>query len=533
MRRLILILLLCAAVLLTAIQASAVSYAERDRYFLYVTTSATAMYSADSVSGGEDPEYIGTLPAGTPVSSGDEVGQTYRKITYMDENDVRHSVLVDKNVVKSNYATLDFGEGIGKYAIPLAATASAEWVADYLAYRGKSISTTAIENALSAYKGTGTVPDVAVKTTQEAVSAETAEDVQDVMDDFADDVEDDTVDPDMDDLAEDDGMTANEGTALDDFQPEPEQASVQKITRIPSDHAVPDSNIYMENAEGLQIQVAVQNAGLGLTMVSVKGQTMLVPTSMLVWNTTSDASNVMAVVHAPKTGKAALRKTAKASSSVLKNLPSGKVVFVFDHQKSVSGVYCDGRVGYMKNSSLLFFPADRSYQTAMLTYEGATSSKHRIYLYNLAKESSRRIATLSAGEYVIAFSQEGDFTEVDVNGLHGYVYTKFITPVDEDGSMEAAISSLFASQTYTVPEQVTDQSVNAGSSADDSYVNIPAATTTQETGAEDRTAESAQTNQGDSEETTSYTYEDVQNGTRKEYQPFLVDGYDMHKSPYS
>ena len=85
MRRLILLLLILLSVLLLLVStASAVSYSERARYYLYITNQTTEMYAAQSTTDENGNTSltlvsIGTLPSSTPVSVGDTIQDNYRQ----------------------------------------------------------------------------------------------------------------------------------------------------------------------------------------------------------------------------------------------------------------------------------------------------------------------------------------------------------------------------------------------------------------------------------------------------------------------
>ena len=156
MRRIACLLLVAALIMSMIFSASAISYSDRGRYYLYVTSSSTAMFSQSTQTdeNGNTTSIlsnIGTLPAGTPISAGEIVDDIYQKVVYMDQSAATHTVIISKDVVKGNYVTLDFGGSIGKVRIPRPAAANASFVKEYLTYRGISASDEDISNALGIY----------------------------------------------------------------------------------------------------------------------------------------------------------------------------------------------------------------------------------------------------------------------------------------------------------------------------------------------------------------------------------------------
>ena len=534
LRSVIFSILVCAMIVFSSV-GSAVSFNERGRYYLYVTTSDTPMYSSDSSADETSLTQTGVLPAGTPVSSGDEIGSSYRRITYMDENGSTHSVIVDKSVIKSNYATLDFTESIGKIAIPIPAMANSEWVSDYLSYRGKTVSLTEIENALAAYSGTVTPAPVAENQVTEENDTVTPEELAQEEADAA--AEDGAV---TDEAADTEEASADPETVEDSENDTSESASTEQAETSSqakvkpqrqtetSNSAVPDSNIYLQSDDGQLVLVAVKQLGISRSIVEIKGQEYEVETSMLVWNTTADADHRIAVVHAPKSGKASLRKTEKSSSKTIKSLGSGTVIAVFDMQDDMSGVYYDGLVGYMKNSSLLYFSSEREYQTAVLTYNGSTTNTHRINMYNLPRESSRRLVGLRAGMAATVFGEEGEFYEIEVNGRHGYIYTKFVT-LDDVPSELSVLPGDLSDEAETTEEDADTTSDESDTASDTELINEDSNASEDvvppETDSTDNT-DSESDASGDASES-----EDASANTG--YEPFIVNGYDMHRNPYN
>jgi len=117
-RRIACLLLVAALIMSMIFSASAISYSDRGRYYLYVTSSSTAMFSQSTQTdeNGNTTSIlsnIGTLPAGTPISAGEIVDDIYQKVVYMDQSAATHTVIISKDVVKGNYVTLDFGGSIG------------------------------------------------------------------------------------------------------------------------------------------------------------------------------------------------------------------------------------------------------------------------------------------------------------------------------------------------------------------------------------------------------------------------------------
>ncbi|MBQ8159605.1 MAG: SH3 domain-containing protein [Clostridia bacterium] len=479
----ILAMILCVLTMTSAM--AAITFETRGRYYLYRTSADTEMYSD-----AEGTTSVGTLPGGTPISAGDTT-ENLRKVTYMDASGSTHSVYINKDVVKSNYVTLDFNGN--KVRVPLPASANATWVAEYLEYRGISVSSTDIAKALGQYSESVTpapVPDGEDYITQENDGL--SMDGEEVTD--AGDASEATAAP-----------TAKKSSSSSSSK----SSSKATVTAAPSVTSAPDSTgvvnsanvasvpadgkvYYLDGSNTLKPVTAV-DIGLIFSTVSSGNQKYDVETSRLLWNTNADADHRLAMINAPKGGTANLRKTASSSAKVLAKAKTNRVVLVYDVQDKMSGVIYGDEKGYVNNSALTFFPATSSYQSAVLSYNGSLTSTKKINFYSQAKDSSRKLISLKAGMEVTLFEQGKYWSEVDVDGYHGYVSNKFIQLSAENTHLEPAD---ITAQVVTVAAQSASASGDADDEAEDIY------------------APAAETSDGS-------------------YEPFYVNGYEMHHNPYN
>ena len=431
--------LLLSAVLFTSMifSASAISYSDRGRYYLYVTSSSTAMFSQSTQTDENGTttsilNNIGTLPAGTPISAGETVDDIYQKVIYMDQSAATHTVIISKDVIKGNYVTLDFGGSIGKVRIPRPAAANASFIKDYMNYRGISVSDNDIANALGVFTSSAT--DAPLPEGQVAEQNDT--------------------------------FPTAAGTAEASATPAPDASgsgksssskkSTAKATEAPSRKAVEADTLVYLNEQGKMLEVALTELGIARSTVVLNGQELKVATSSLVWETNAEDNERLAVVYAPKSGKASFRKTSKSSSMILKKVPGGTIVRVFDIQSKMTGVYVDGQAGYILNSALKFMEPASTFTTGRLSYKGSFTNTHRINLYTLAKESSKRIGGYHAGDVVTILGEQGTWTELDINGYHGYILSKYVTPDEVTEPLSVPDVVVDISDTL-IEEDVTDE----------------------------------------------------------------------------
>ncbi len=400
MRRIVCILTAAVLTFSLIICASAVSYSDRARYYLYITSSDTAMFSLSSTTdeNGNTSNVltnIGTLPAGTPVSSGEVVEEGYRKVVYMDQSASTHTVVISSDVIRSNYVTLDFGGSVGSVRIPKPASANASFIKDYLNYRGISVSESDITAALEAHNSSSTPAPVS------------------------------------------DGQVAEKNDSFPTGTPAPGESSASTTpkkstktaaTPAPDRKAVEASDLVYLNDGGTMIPVTIAELGLARSTVIADGRELKVATASLVWETNASGNERLAVVYAPKSGKASLRKTSKSSSLILEKVTAGTIVRVFDIQSKMTGIYVGDKAGYMLNSALKLTEPYSTFTTGRLSYKGSLTNTHRINLYTQAKESSRKIKGVHAGDVITILSDNGSWTELDMSGFHGYVLSKYVTP---------------------------------------------------------------------------------------------------------
>ena len=435
-RRLISLVCTCVLCLCLLADAQAVSYSDRGRYYLYITTADTETYSMNTQTNDDGTTIniytaIGSLPAGTPISAGEVLDETYQKIVYMDQSSSTHTVIIRKDVIKGNYVTLDFGGSIGKVRIPRPAAANAGFIKDYLNYRGFSVSDSQINAALGIVES---------ETTQAPVSEDLADEMNDTF-------------PDAENTDAQAADTENAGTSETDSSdaqnqapastPAPETSSKSSTTKkssskatptptpAPRDTVTPDGLLYYMDDSGHMFQAELKNLGVARSLVTISGHEVTVDTRNLTWGTNAGENERLAVVNAPKAGSASLRKTSKKSSAVLKKITTGTVMRVFDIGETMTGVYVNGLTGYMLNSSITLMGTPDSVTTGRLSYKGSFTNTHRINFYSQARESSKKIKGVHAGDEVVIFSDTGTWTELDLDGFHGYILSKFVTPDEE------------------------------------------------------------------------------------------------------
>lgn len=174
--------------------------------------------------------------------------------------------------------------------------------------------------------------------------------------------------------------------------------------------------------------VTVKTLGIKESLIVVEKEEQTVATAELVFNTEAEADKVIAVIHAPNTGKCSLRKKASQSAGVITKCKAGTVVCVLQYGKQFCKISYNGMTGYVLTSCLKFYGTEPEViGTGVLTYNGKATGKTTINIRNAADGDSAKIAELRTGTHVQVFALHDGWYEIEYNGIHGYVMQKFLT----------------------------------------------------------------------------------------------------------
>ena len=130
---------------------------------------------------------------------------------------------------------------------------------------------------------------------------------------------------------------------------------------------------------------------------------------------------LVAFVYAPNSGKASLREAADNDSKVLSQCLSGTVVVVLEIGKTHSLVEVGGQTGYLRNDCLGYSAVkEEQVQAGLLVGSG------NINVRAGADKDSARIAQWPAGTQVTVYGVDGHWCEVEYDGQHGWVASKYV-----------------------------------------------------------------------------------------------------------
>ena len=171
--------------------------------------------------------------------------------------------------------------------------------------------------------------------------------------------------------------------------------------------------------------VTLKTLGTYTSTVVVNGETHDVPTASLQYGAAPEDKR-LAIIWAPRTGKASLRSRSGGKGDVLKQCKAGRIVAVLEVGREYSYVNYRGTVGWVLTDALKFHaPGDPSaVETALLAYNGRATGGTTI---NLRLEADgRRIGEYRTGTQVIVLGAGEEWTHVEVDGHRGYVQSKYL-----------------------------------------------------------------------------------------------------------
>ncbi len=182
---------------------------------------------------------------------------------------------------------------------------------------------------------------------------------------------------------------------------------------------------------GVQEPVTLISAGTLFSRVAIGQITEIVRTRDLQYEKTGTVTpdKAYAMVNAKKTGYATLHLRGSSKSDVVGRCTTNRIALVLDAGKSYTRVWCEGKVGYLKTSSLIFLPAsgDDS-ELAVLSYKGRITAKAAINIRQNGKNTSRSLDTVPCGSELVVISTSSDgWVEVEVNGWRGWVQEQYVT----------------------------------------------------------------------------------------------------------
>lgn len=187
--------------------------------------------------------------------------------------------------------------------------------------------------------------------------------------------------------------------------------------------------VWIDPVTGAETAVEVVYMGVGRSKVILNGQKQLVNTVDLKWETEAPEDKVLAMVDTPRDGYAWLRKHPNNSKKNLKiqQVRTNTVVRVIRAGAQWTLVDHDGMRAYIQTSALEFFCNDHTdFDPGVVSVKGRTQGRDKIHARSL-DNGCRDLGEYKIGTPITVFDIIDDWAEVDIEGWHCRIMSKYVT----------------------------------------------------------------------------------------------------------
>ena len=185
-------------------------------------------------------------------------------------------------------------------------------------------------------------------------------------------------------------------------------------------------------------EVGVVYMGLGRSMIQLDGQSILVNTVDLKWQTEAPEDKVLAIITPKNSGYCWLyeKPNQKITTAKLDQCRRDKVVRVIKAGKTWSLVDYDGMRGYVRSAALEFCWNDHTdFESGVVSVKGRTKGKDTAWTYYRAGKHGI-IEEYRIGTPLTLFDIIDQWAEVDICGRHCYIKSDHLTLEKEIASID-------------------------------------------------------------------------------------------------
>ena len=177
-------------------------------------------------------------------------------------------------------------------------------------------------------------------------------------------------------------------------------------------------------------ELVVSQLGLGWCMIKEKNEKLYVRTMDIAFSDVAYDSQ-LAIVHLKNSSQLPLHKEASAKSKTLKKIPNGTYVVVLEKGTDFSLVVTGGKEGYLQNDYLSFRAAwVGDVAKGVLQDPDKPTRKTTVNMRSANTENGKKIKAIKTGTEVTVLNISGAWAEIELNGMHGYVMSKFVHLAD-------------------------------------------------------------------------------------------------------
>jgi len=185
--------------------------------------------------------------------------------------------------------------------------------------------------------------------------------------------------------------------------------------------------VYMDE-NGNVYPVQILQPGLGRSTILLDGQERIVPTSSLKWESEAPQNKLLAVSTPSTQSYLTLRAKSSQKAFVMGHCDKCSVLLVIRTGKTWTFVDNGEVRGYVMTSGLTFYDNEpRQYAAGIITVKGKTPSGNTVHVRSAASRKGRQIEEYPVGTPITVFSQDDEWSEIDVGGFHCYIQSKYVT----------------------------------------------------------------------------------------------------------
>ncbi len=189
------------------------------------------------------------------------------------------------------------------------------------------------------------------------------------------------------------------------------------------------ATVWTDPATGLTAEVKVVYMGLGRSMILTEGETRLVNTVELNWQTEAPEDKVLAII-TPKNSTYCwlyAKPNRKITTAKLTQCLREKVVRVIETGKAWTMVDYDGMRGYVRTAALEFCYNDHvDFESGVVSVKGRTKGKDTAWTYYRGGKHNV-IEEYKLGTPLTVFDVLDQWAEVDICGRHCYIRSDHFT----------------------------------------------------------------------------------------------------------
>ena len=204
----------------------------------------------------------------------------------------------------------------------------------------------------------------------------------------------------------------------------PAETTAEDANKIPKWFYTPTT--LMATYEGESVEVLALNTRL--TRIKRDREELTVRTCELTFNTTAKKGCQMAMINTPKSGRATMFKRASSKAAIIYKCQTNRIVAVMDATKRFAHLHYADADGYVSTGSITYVePWTGDIEVAYIAYKGKPTAKTTVKVRQKASGSSRVLDEFRCGTQVVVIGQNGKWTEIEVENLHAFILTEFLT----------------------------------------------------------------------------------------------------------